>query len=288
MKRLFFTLLFALSTASVCAASGPLVRPVKETYVGENFLSALALLGIGPEFEGRTISYLVFTGDSANGKGQIAVSVNGKDVTDFQTINGAKSYTFSLPKSASRIVREADSLQFHLRGNIFVDSVGVQLMPGYVPPPGPTNPNPAPPPAPTPPIQPRPDNPVVPPPPPPEREEDGPEPARVSVSVRQYFLQSQILAISSYVRLGRVADRPLKRITLYAMSRYGTGRVTYCGNFGCKRREVGAEIAPYSFAGHGETAREAGQVWRFGLSGDFWVERIDLEFAEGVYPSRGG
>lgn len=285
MKLVPFLLLTLLLTSPVYASSGPIIRPVQQTFVGDNYFSVLPHLDMGPEFEGRTVEYLVLQATSENGKGQASVSVDGRDIAPAQTIGSeSKVYTFELPSAANRISNDIDAIQFHLRGRLNVEAIGIKMVPGRVPPPGPTNPRPGPPhtdPLPPPPDTDPIDNPS-PPAPPPIQPPPEPivKPILLKLSIQQYVMQSQILPLSAFVNLRKYSNLRLKRVVLHASSRYGSGTATFCTNSGCKKRGVEEELAPYIFNGYGESVREFGNVWRFGLRGDFWIERIDIEFVK--------
>ncbi len=286
-------LLLALSfsfNAPVYADDNVILRPVNQTLEGDNFLSILPLIGVGPEFRGRSISYVVLKGRSENGKGMAAVSVDGTDVTAFQSVGSeSRTYTFTLPGSANRIGENTEDFQFHLRGTFTVEAVGVKFIKGDGIRPGPTNPRPTPTPPPAPRPVPPPPRPVPQPGPAPQpaprpipqpqpQPMPGPSDLHESLDLRQYFQNGSAIQLSQYIDLRAYAGYRLRNVTVYAMSRYGSGQISFCGRRGCSTVPVAGTVAPYGLAGGDESVDDSARLWRFVFQGDFWVEKIELDF----------
>jgi hypothetical protein len=313
MRLLLLALLFLPCT--VYGDDGTLVRPLNQTFLGDNQLNVLPLLGVGGQFHGRIVLQLLLKGHSDNGKGIATASVNGVDVSPYQTIGaGTATYTFDIPAGVAKIDRPED-FQLHLRGHLVVDAVGVKLAPPGVPPrvpspdtpppppvqpiphPHPTprphpqpaprpHPRPTPRPQPSPAPPPGPARPVPPPPPPVQplpRPEPGPAPGpyvpgtQASVLVRQYFEGRQSLRLSSYLDLSAYAGLQLRSLTVAGMSRYGNGLSTLCVDEGCSSLAMASALASYQWPVE-EAVTERSNGWHLDFEGQFWVERIDFEF----------
>jgi len=118
-------------------------REVNQRYQGRSDLPLRQLLGLGPQYRGKEIRYVVLRAQTAAGRGQAAVEVNGRVLFPTQTVGTTlQDYYFQLPADLDEIGIEIQQLQLVLEGNFYVESVGVALkrervQPGPGPRPGP-------------------------------------------------------------------------------------------------------------------------------------------------------
>lgn len=297
----------ALLLASTSPAKAAIIsRPVQQSYVGDSVMSLLPALGLGPEVVGRSALRVVVKALSENGKGLVALRLHGEDVGAPQALtSNTRSFSFEVPASDGLIGDDLESLQLHLRGMVTVDSVGVELSDQEQAPPQPSpEPAPAPPPAPAPDPQPDPrdpENPLPPPPrvlprPHPEQPEPEPQPepqpraplrpgSVEKVEVRQRKMPGQSAWFKQFVDLTPYHGRRLLAIRVQGMSRYGTGRGSFCSGQTCQAFALPSRLSTTMIRTDGQTISRAAERWYFEFRGEFWIESIDLIFARECPPN---
>lgn len=109
-----------------------LFQRMRHALFGQNILPVRQILGIGPEYRGRQIQYVVLRAATAAGRGQAQLVLNGQAVGRPQVVGmGQRAYYFRLPAWADEIGHEVRQIQLHLRGNFFVSGVGAMVSPGW-------------------------------------------------------------------------------------------------------------------------------------------------------------
>jgi hypothetical protein len=255
--------------------------------MGDNRLSILPLIGIGPRFQGRSISKLQLQAKSESGMGLVAVQMGGVDVTPFQAIGPESSkLVFELPASARRITENLTDPLFHIRGNVVVESVGLRLVPLQETPRPPERTQPPTPPRPPERTQPRPPTPPTPPEEGPRQPNEPTQPSlpptqprkgtRVTAEVHRTFRDGQELALRQLVDLGTFQGMKLDKAILIGKSLERRGELAFCLGR-CTTVETRPGKTSYAFSGHGTPVTRKSNSWAFRFGGHFRAEKVLLE-----------
>jgi hypothetical protein len=99
---------------------------VGQNFRGQDFLNLDAILGLS-QYHGMTISKVIVRGSSRAGRGTAELMINGFGQRSTVTLGtGLREYSLRVP-GRSRIGIEINSLDLELNGNIFIESVTVEL-----------------------------------------------------------------------------------------------------------------------------------------------------------------
>lgn len=214
---------------------------VGQQFQGQNILPLRQILNLGPEYRGRRVEKVILRASTAFGFGQATVLVNGAPVTYSQQVGTYMGdYIFMLPPHADEFGAEIQSLQIELRGNFFVDGVGVRVSRGGAGPGFPT---------------------------------------QEVIQINQQFVGASRLALANYVNLDRFNGMRLNRVIIRAVTRAGRGDATLC-TLGCQTiNDIATVIQDYSFDGMGAIVDFNARNWFLDLRGNFYIENIRLEFS---------
>jgi hypothetical protein len=218
---------------------------VFQRYEGDNIIPLRQVLGIGQQYQGRRVEFVVLRASTDFGRGQATVSVNQQDVTGAQTVGTrAQDYFFYLPQWADEIGTEIQMLQIALQGRFNVDSVGVKFARGG----GGWNP---------------PDRGGV---------------REVAHIGRQFQGQNRI-EIGQYANLDRYQGLRVRSVILRGQTARGMGDASFCGSRGCTTiQNVGTQLGDYQFPVSGDVVDWGARNWTVDLRGNFYVESIIFEF----------
>lgn len=257
--RILLSALLGLLPLSVYANDSILLRPVNQALVGDNFVSVIPVLEMGPQFRGRRLLELVLKARTQGGQGLAAAYVNGRDVTPSQRVGPtSKLYSFALPESAQLIGGDPDQFRLRLRGPFVVEAVGLKLLPLSGPRPAPSpspTPTPSPSPMPTPPREPR----------------------HETIWVREDFSDEDTLRLERYLDMGKYSGMHLKSVTVTGIARSEDARISFCVARGCSGSALGTERSSLQWNLDEPVGGDATD-WKISLSGDMYVERIDVRF----------
>lgn len=99
---------------------------VGQNFRGQDFLNLDSILGLS-QYHGMTISKVIVRGTSRAGRGTAELMINGFGQRSAVTLGtGLREYAIRVP-GRSRIGYEISSLDLELNGNIFIESVTVEL-----------------------------------------------------------------------------------------------------------------------------------------------------------------
>ncbi len=99
---------------------------VGQNFRGQDFLNLDALLGLS-QYQGMSIAKVTVRGTSRAGRGTAELLINGFGQRSTVTLGtGLREHSLRLP-GLSRIGYEVNSLDLELNGNIFIESVTVEL-----------------------------------------------------------------------------------------------------------------------------------------------------------------
>ncbi len=215
---------------------------IRQQYRGENVLPLRQILNLGPEYRGQQIRAVILRAATAAGRGQAVVTVNGSPVTGTQIIGtNMDTYRFQLPEWANELGREIQQLQLEIRGNFFVEGVGVKM----------------------------------------GRNDGGfpGRPVRETIQINREFRGDQTLYLADYVNLAQYRGMRLQRVVLTASTRLGRGDATFCNSVDCDTvQDVDTAIRSYAFRVRGDQVDRDARNWNMRLRGNFYVRSIQLEF----------
>ncbi len=219
---------------------------IRREYRGDNVLPLRQILNLGPEYRGQRVRSVVLRAATAAGRGQAVVIVNGRAVTRSETVGTRMdNYVFQLPDYADEFGGEIRELQLEIRGNFFVEGVGVRLdrnsgFPGH----------------------------------------PGGRPVVETIPLNREFRGDETLYLADYINLSRYRGMKLERVVLTASTRFGRGDATFCNSLGCDTsQDVDTVIRSYSFRARGDLVDRDAQYWTMRLRGNFYVQSIQLEFS---------
>lgn len=130
--RLFVTGAMLLATTVAANAADSVSKHIGQNYRGENILPIRQLLGLGPEYRGEEVDYVVLTASTAAGHGQAALLVNDQMEGFSQTVaTRVSQYYFELSPGAV-LGETIRSLQFQIRGNFYVERIEVAFKKNYI------------------------------------------------------------------------------------------------------------------------------------------------------------
>ncbi len=218
-------------------------QTLRQEYRGQNVLPLRQILNLGPEYRGQEIRAVVLRAATAAGRGQAVVTVNGSPVTAAQTVGtNVDTYRFQLPEYANELGREIQQLQLEIRGNFFVEGVGVRMGRGD----GGGFPG---------------------------------RPIRETIQINREFRGDQTLYLADYVNLAQYRGMRLERVVLSASTRFGRGDATFCNSVDCDTaQDVDTVIRSYAFRVRGDQVDRDAEFWNMRLRGNFYVQSIQLEF----------
>lgn len=99
---------------------------VGQNFRGQDFLSLDSLMGLS-QYQGMTISRVIIRGSSRRGHGTAELMINGFGQRSAVTLGTSlREYALHVP-GRSRVGIEISSLDLELNGNIFIESVSVEL-----------------------------------------------------------------------------------------------------------------------------------------------------------------
>lgn len=99
---------------------------VGQNFRGQDFLNLDAVLGLS-QYQGMTISKVIIRGSSRAGRGTAELMINGFGQRSMVTLGtGLREHSLRVP-GRSRIGIEINSLDLEMNGNIFIESVTVEL-----------------------------------------------------------------------------------------------------------------------------------------------------------------
>jgi hypothetical protein len=221
-----------------------LYRPMNHTYLGQNSISLNDALGLGFQHNGRRVEYVVLRARSFIGRGEAAVSVNGRRVTQAQQLNPfTNDYHFILPSYADEIGREIRHIQIDLSGQVTVEGVGLMLESRWGRPPGPIRP-------------------IV-----------------ESINLHREFRGGNRLALGSLVNFGRYQGMRLSSVRIRAAARAGQSDATFCASRCGTIRNLSRSVADHVFPVQGEFVDRNAGNWFIDLRGNIYVESVILEFS---------
>jgi len=220
-------------------------RPINQEFRRDGRISLTHSLSLGRQHFGRKIKEVKLRASSQSYRrgGEARVSVNGRAVTASQRIDRQSGeISFFLPDHADELGREIQQIHIELRGDVYVDGVGVVL----------------------------------------EREMHRPGPGpgfpqQEVININREFRGSHRFAIGTLVNLDRYRGMRLRSVSIQASSQIGLGDATFCGQR-CSTQNIGRRLESYSFPVTGEIVDFNAHNWSIDLRGNIYVESIKLEF----------
>lgn len=217
-----------------------LYQNLNQYLVGDNTLPLRQILGIGPQFRGRNVEFVVIRARTDAGQGIASLLVNGFVAGGSQQVGTFSSdYYFYLDRANSVLDVNVQSLQIALRGRFMVEAVGVKLGNGGI----------------------------------------YPSPNVQTFSVNRNFQGQNRLYLSNLTNMDQFRGRRIRSITIRASTAMGRGTAEFCGSRACYGAQtVETYLNDSTFFLTGEVVDYTSGSWFFDLRGNFWVESVSIEF----------
>lgn len=107
-------------------------RSINQRIQGFNTLRVRELLGLGEQFRGRRVEYVVLNASTDFGRGQAQLLINNGSVGIPQLVSTWTQDHFFYPERfRDTLGQDIQTLQLQLNGNFFVNSLSVKLAPGF-------------------------------------------------------------------------------------------------------------------------------------------------------------
>lgn len=208
--------------------------------VGNNELHLRAILGIGPQFNGRRIEFVKLRARTDAGHGQAQLVINGWQSGMSQTVGVYSQDYYFYPDAANDVLgTEVATLQLHLQGRFTVESVAVKFgYGGY-----------------------------------------DPSPRRLDAYVARNYVGQNSLYLTQLFDLNRLEGRRIRSVTLRASTAQGMGQASFCERGYCGYAQtVGTYVSTYVLnSGSVAIDRYSMQDLRIDLRGNFFVDSVTLE-----------
>jgi hypothetical protein len=221
-------------------------RPLNAYFVGDNVLGVRETLGLGREFSGRRIEYVVLRARTDRGEGLATLMINNRlSGPSVNVGQWSQDYYFNPTSFEDELDREVGALQFHLRGRFTVEGVGVKFAPEWNNPPPPGG------------------------------------GFRETVPVRRQFQGQTRLELDHYINFARYQGYRLRAVILTASTAAGRGEASFCSSSGCTAPQTVPTFTRDTFflPLRNEIVEPRNTVnWYVNLRGNFQVESITLEF----------
>ncbi|MCO5144307.1 MAG: hypothetical protein M9962_14565 [Oligoflexia bacterium] len=219
---------------------------VNQRYTGQSILPLRQMLNIGQEDRGRKVQFVKLIAETAAGRGQAALVIDGRQIGASQTVaRGWGEYIFRLPEHDNNIGDELRTLQIHLNGNFTVYAVGVQFG---------------------------------------NRNDGGGNHGRLqeNILIQRRIGGGQAINLTSLINMQKYIGMRVVGISMVAQTAAGQGDATLCLTLGCSTiQNVGTRLQSYSFpVGPGElVGLGILRAWTLQFNGNFYVDSIQIQFA---------
>lgn len=217
---------------------------LNRNYQGRTTLPLRQILNlVGPRYRGREITQVILRASTAAGHGTADLEVNGRVVDRQQVGRRVQQYVFQLPRNGDEIGEEIQQLQLELQGNFYVEGVGVRL----------------------------------------ERDRGpGRGPGRSLeevIRIDRRIDNNPTLYLDDYVNLDRYNGLRLNKVTIRASTKSGRGDIILCTS-SCETKEnIGTNVRDHVFYTGGDRVNNQSHNWNIKLGGNFYIDRIVLEFS---------
>jgi len=106
-----------------------LSQPVQQNFRNHSTLAVRSLLNLGRQFRGDKLTKVIMRAESAHGRGQATLLINGRQIGRSQTVGRwLDTIEFYLPSYMQEIGDDINSVKIELQGNIYVDSLKAHVM----------------------------------------------------------------------------------------------------------------------------------------------------------------
>jgi hypothetical protein len=106
-----------------------LSQPVQQNFRNQSKLAVRNLLNMGQQFRGDKLTKVILKAESAHGRGQAKLLINGSQVGRSQTIGKwLDTIEFSVPSYMQEIGYDINTVKIELQGNIYVESLNARIM----------------------------------------------------------------------------------------------------------------------------------------------------------------
>ncbi len=269
MKSILFLFALLFGFANISAAQPPLppspptdpdylYRATNQHIPSESMFDYRQIFGIGGQYYGRKIEFVVIKARSTSGVGQATMMINNARGGATQYLDGTTRDFFFMPDPRTdEIDIEVQLLKMYLRGSIVLEGIGVKFArDGGYPPPAPP----------------------VPPSPPPSN-----PPFRAHGVVNTTFFGNGLIEIDRYVNLMRYRGYRLMSVVLRSSSPQFPpipGDVRFCTARACSQRvKLSPNLREQRFNLRNEYVDQNARAWRFETNGGVAVDSFTLLFA---------